>query len=420
MLSMLAAAPQITDSAETQQTQIIEFSDPVMGIASILEGFGLLNAEGNLTMEASQLLQAAYAAADGAIAQPEAEQAGMPKVQPDVIELMDGIVEAGRINVPAQNEAERTAILSRLAPLVNEYLKSLENAHSPSGAQTALLEAVSQAAPLQNAMAAAPVQTAMTADPVQTAMAAAPIETTPAQALTQTAPSQTAVEAFKNLIAAVENALSEKSISAQAPVVSNEEGEPAKPTQNTEAALASGTFGASFMEGLEPVADKAPAAQSAQTDTAQTVMNLVDSVSVQAKGGVTEFEVMLKPEHLGKLSIKLTQDADGLKAEIKAADPTVKTLLENELNSLQAMLREKGVEVHRIDVAYEASTLAFDSRQRQKQDSNAPESKRRQNVLSVSRASAYGAAQLEAAAAAPAVQDDARLALQGGSVEFSA
>jgi predicted house-cleaning NTP pyrophosphatase (Maf/HAM1 superfamily) len=86
----------------------------------------------------------------------------------------------------------------------------------------------------------------------------------------------------------------------------------------------------------------------------------------------------------------------------------------------QTMLREKGVEVHRIDVAYEASTLAFDSRQRQKQDSNAPESKRRQNVLSVSRASAYGAAQLEAAAAAPAVQDDARLALQGGSVEFSA
>jgi len=431
MLSMLAAASQMTGSEETQRPQIIKSSDPAEGIASILEGFGLLNAEGNMTTEALQLLQAAYAAAEGPIVNPDAEQAGMPKVQPDVIELVNGALEAESLNVPAQNEAGRTAVLSELTPLVNEYLKSLENAHSPSGAQDALFEAVIEASPANTVMSSAPAkigmeaaltQTAMETAPVKAAMEAAPVqnamEAAPTETDAQAVPSQAAAKAFHSLIAAVEDALSLKSVSAQAPAVSGEEGEIAKPTQNMEAALLPGISG--FTEGIEPHLDTAPAAQAAHTDTAQTVMDLVDSVSVQAKEGATEFEVTLKPEHLGKLSIKLTQDADGLKAQIKAADPTVKTLLESEINSLQTMLREKGVEVHRIDVAYEASALGFDFRQGQKQSGSAEESKRRMNILSVSRASAYGAAQLEAATAAPAVQDDARLALQGSSVEFSA
>ncbi len=391
MLSMLAAAVQNTDSAETQLPQISKCSDPAAGIASILEGFGLLNAEGNLTSEALQLLQAAYAAADGAEVQPEAEQAGMPPVQPDITELLNESSGADRLNVPAQNGVGRTAILSQLVPLVNEYLKSLENAHSQSGTPTAPYEGI---------------------DTAQAAL----FESAPALPNAETVSAQTAAEAFQKLVAAVEDALQGKGV--QDPAALPEEEEPLKPAQNTADAALPGT--SSLTEVFEPLKGTVPAEQTAQTDTAQTVLDLVDSMSVKAQGGATEFEITLKPEHLGKLSIKLTQDADGLKAEIKAADATVKTLLENELSSLQTMLKEKGVEIHRINVAYEAGALAFDNRQGQKQSGSAEESKRRLNVLSVSRASAYGAVTAEAATAAPAVQDDARLALQGSSVEFSA
>ncbi|HWR19954.1 MAG TPA: flagellar hook-length control protein FliK [Clostridia bacterium] len=388
MLSMLAAATQITISEETQQIQV---SDPAVGIASILEGFGLLNAEGNLTIEASELLKAAYAAAESANVQPEAEQAGMPKVQPDVTEVQHNTtVEAESLFVPAQDEAGRTEILSELAPLVNEYLKSLENAHSQTTAQNVLVEDTSTEGTAQTA----------------------PMEATPFKAIS---------EAFLSLIAAVNNALSEKNAAMQAPVVLSQAGEPVKLMQSTEETLPQGTFtlgdiGAT--KGFEPLPDVAPTAQAVPTDTAKTVMDLVDNVSIQAKSGATEFEVTLKPEHLGNLSIKLTQDADGLKAQIKAADPTVKSLLENELSSLQTMLKEKGVEVHKIDITYEANALAFDIRQGQRQSGSAQESKHRTQVLSVSRAGAYSVA--EAPRAAPGVMDEARLALQGSSVEFSA
>ena len=386
MLSMLAAATQIKGSEETQQIQV---SDPAVGIASILEGFGLLNADGKLNIEATDLLQAAYAAAGDALVQPEAEQAGMPKVQPDIIEIQNNTVEAECLFAPALNEAERTAVLSELAPLVNEYLKSLENAHSQTTAQNVLVAASTESA-------------------AQTS----PIEATPAQAVPG------AADAFLSLVDAVNNALSEKRAAVQSPIVSGQAGEPAKLTQNTEETLQQGTFMVGPTEGLKPLPEAEPPAQAAQTDTAKTVMDLVDNVSVQAKSGATEFEVTLKPEHLGNLSIKLTQDADGLKAQIKAADPSVKALLENEVSSLQTMLKEKGVEIQKIDITYEANALTFDIRQGQRQSGSAQESKHRIQVLNVSRAGAYSVA--EAPTVVPGVMDEARLALQGSSVEFSA
>jgi hypothetical protein len=82
------------------------------------------------------------------------------------------------------------------------------------------------------------------------------------------------------------------------------------------------------------------------------------------------------------------------------------------------MLKEKGVEIQKIDITYEANALAFDIRQGQRQSGSAQESKHRMQVLNVSRAGAYS--MVEAPTVAPGVMDEARLALQGSSVEFSA
>ena len=51
----------------------------------------------------------------------------------------------------------------------------------------------------------------------------------------------------------------------------------------------------------------------------------------------------LKPEYLGKLSIKLMMDNDGIKAHIKASDASVKGLIMDQLPALQEALKEKGL-----------------------------------------------------------------------------
>ncbi|MEN6470377.1 MAG: flagellar hook-length control protein FliK [Clostridiaceae bacterium] len=389
-LSMYFTAQEIGSTPE-QSPQLSKCSDPVEGIAGILEGFGLLNAEGQMTDEAQVLLNTAVDAASAAPVQPEASPAGMPPVQPDADgreKLPFSFFVNGENAAPppaAQETAPGEAVQPPSAPHTGDDLRSLENAHSPAQPQTGAQQDTRAAA--QDAQAAAQytqaaaqyTQVAAQAAPNDKKASAAPEEKRPGA---RPAPASTPALKPEEL---VPNRFSDMRLSPEA-VHANADG----------------------------AIDAAPARQP--VNGAETVMDLVESMYAQSKDGASEFEVTLKPEYLGKLSIKLTQDADGLKAQIKAADASVRNLLQNELATLQAQLKEKGVEVTRIDIAYEAANLSFSGYEARDRGSGAQESKRRLGV-SGARASAYGAAEATADALP---QDDARLSLQGSSVEFSA
>lgn len=96
-----------------------------------------------------------------------------------------------------------------------------------------------------------------------------------------------------------------------------------------------------------------------KSDIAANIENIVKKISVCVKEDQQELEVELKPEHLGKLSIKLVMDGDGLKAQIKAGDAQIKGILQEELNYLQNLLKDKGVNIDRIDITYANPTLDF-------------------------------------------------------------
>ena len=108
----------------------------------------------------------------------------------------------------------------------------------------------------------------------------------------------------------------------------------------------------------EPVAKDAGIQAAAKTGeaaqyTRENVLRIVDKVSTQASEGRYDFDVQLKPEFLGKVNIKLTMEDGVIRMQIKTDDMSVKGMLTDQASSLQSELREKGITLTSVDVAYD-------------------------------------------------------------------
>ncbi|MHB1313886.1 MAG: flagellar hook-length control protein FliK [Christensenellales bacterium] len=86
---------------------------------------------------------------------------------------------------------------------------------------------------------------------------------------------------------------------------------------------------------------------------ADNVSRIVEELSARTTDGIHEFDITLKPEFLGKLSIKLIMDNEGMKAKLKTGDAAVKGLLMDQMPQLREMLESKGIHVVQAEVAYE-------------------------------------------------------------------
>lgn len=81
---------------------------------------------------------------------------------------------------------------------------------------------------------------------------------------------------------------------------------------------------------------------------------IVSRVQAAAQEGKSELFVQLKPEHLGGLSISLSMGEDGLIAKMATGQQAVHNMLSGELAGLQEALRENGIDVAHMEVAYDA------------------------------------------------------------------
>jgi len=117
------------------------------------------------------------------------------------------------------------------------------------------------------------------------------------------------------------------------PVIENEEGVPVHATVTRTGAEAAQTV-------------NRPAAVQRE------VMNQIfESVRAEVRGNVTEVRLLLRPESLGEVSLKIATDNGIVTAQFMAQNQRVRQIIESNFNELRDILTEKGIEVSALSVS---------------------------------------------------------------------
>ncbi|WP_100487684.1 flagellar hook-length control protein FliK [Sporolactobacillus pectinivorans] len=85
-------------------------------------------------------------------------------------------------------------------------------------------------------------------------------------------------------------------------------------------------------------------------------------------GGTKNLTITLHPESLGKLTVSVTQTADGMTARLIAGTKTAKDLLQSGLSQLKDDLAAQGITIHQIDVSRQWQSSAPGGSQQMNQD----------------------------------------------------
>ncbi len=93
-------------------------------------------------------------------------------------------------------------------------------------------------------------------------------------------------------------------------------------------------------------------------DKADLFSQIIDKARLISGKNQTEMVISLKPEFLGKMSLRASMVDNELVATINAESKQVRTLLENELPALRNSLQEQGIQVSKIMIVQE-SNLSF-------------------------------------------------------------
>lgn len=153
--------------------------------------------------------------------------------------------------------------------------------------------------------------------------------------------------------AATQTASDPSQSAAQNPAKTQAGSEPKQIITNGEnikqAVPADAQTGVQFADGLKSTAK----------ETQENIARIIDRIQTSVSQGRQEFTVQLKPEYLGRLSIKLIMNSDGISAHIKTADLGAHGLISDQLESLQQTLKDKGINLVNMDVKYDAT--AFDT-----------------------------------------------------------
>ena len=95
----------------------------------------------------------------------------------------------------------------------------------------------------------------------------------------------------------------------------------------------------------------AQAQTNTQTPSMDEVLNQVTNKITQLKDGVTQkLTMVLRPNDLGRLSIELISNQNGLTTQIMAQNENVRAYIEKNIDSLRQQLSEAGVNVNSIQI----------------------------------------------------------------------
>lgn len=112
----------------------------------------------------------------------------------------------------------------------------------------------------------------------------------------------------------------------------------------------------SFTARLDTVAVKTsrefdlPGANKSSVNTRELVDQVVKKAELIVKSGASEMKIDLKPEFLGKLTIKIIAEDSGITARFITENSQVKHLLEGNLHTLKQALESQGIKVEKTEV----------------------------------------------------------------------
>jgi flagellar hook-length control protein FliK len=82
---------------------------------------------------------------------------------------------------------------------------------------------------------------------------------------------------------------------------------------------------------------------------------VVQKFDIVKDSGFTEATIMLRPEHLGQLEVKLTMQNGHLVAQFMTEHSGAKDLLEQQMSQLRASLQSQGIQVGKVEVTHNES-----------------------------------------------------------------
>ncbi len=96
---------------------------------------------------------------------------------------------------------------------------------------------------------------------------------------------------------------------------------------------------------------KTTPAQNTSAPSMEDILNQVTNKITQLKDGTTQkLTMILRPNDLGRLSIELISNQDGLTTQIMAQNDDVRAYIEKNINSLRQQLTDAGVNVNNIQI----------------------------------------------------------------------
>ncbi len=103
---------------------------------------------------------------------------------------------------------------------------------------------------------------------------------------------------------------------------------------------------------------RAEAARS--TNTEDVINQIMDRIKVDVKGGVSEIKMILRPEQLGDVTLKVSFENGVITAQFLAENQRVKEIIEANFTQLKNSLQQQGLEVSDLSVAVDQNNAQND------------------------------------------------------------
>ena len=352
-LESLAVAGQptvVTNAAHTMPGQDLSMATNAAAqampqeVVGILEGFGLLDYQTDISAVLAETVQLLA----GEVENPDAVAAQQAQI-------------FGQFARMLKNEQPGETVQNTL-PQTNagagEYSGSVESTNSSAATAADIVPAEGQdpVSQLKSILASE-------SKPQETNSAAQqgePQKTVPAEAVkVEAAKTETAQQSVP---AAQANAETTQAAVTEAPQEATGKQEPAgKKAEALPAAdtspepvvnVATQTSAARVQQTAAPVETVEP--QKSNVDFVKdNVIRIVDKASASMHEGRYEFDMDLKPDFLGKVSIKITMENGEIRMHVKTEDAAAKGLFSDQSAPLQSALKEKGIVISTVDVSYQ-------------------------------------------------------------------
>jgi flagellar hook-length control protein FliK len=95
---------------------------------------------------------------------------------------------------------------------------------------------------------------------------------------------------------------------------------------------------------------------NSNTNTQNIIDQIVEKMKVDVRGNLTEMKIILKPEYLGELTLRIKTDNGIVTAHFMAESQRVKEIIESNFNSLKNVLEEQGIAISDFTVSVDQNS----------------------------------------------------------------